>query len=121
MGSSQSALSSASTSEQQSPSNNKQQEQESAGNNKKKLNLSGIDLVNYKCRKKKAAYSKCVSNFYSDKFLQGKALNQEDECGDLFETYRRCYLKAIKREFFDKGQKKPKEGSVLAEEFADDE
>lgn len=83
-------------------------------------NLSGVDLVNYKCRKKKAAYSKCVSSFYKDKFLQGKAMNQEEECGDLFDTYRTCYLKEIKREFFDKGQKKPKEGSVLAEEFEDD-
>lgn len=98
-----------------------QKEQSSKTNEKKEssANRTGIHLVNYKCRKKKAKYSKCVSNFYDEKFLQGKALNQEEECGDLFETYRRCYLKGIKEEFFDKGRKKPKEGSVLAEEFDD--
>jgi hypothetical protein len=79
--------------------------------------LSGIDLVNYKCRKKKSAYKKCVANFYNEKFLQGRALSQEEECGDLFERYRTCYLKGLKREFFDKGKKKPKEGSILGVEF----
>ena len=82
---------------------------------------TGIDLVNHKCRKKKAAYDKCVSVFYREQFLQGKGLKQEDECGALFDTYRQCYLKHLKREFFDKGDKKPKEGSILAEELLDDD
>lgn len=81
-----------------------------------KLKRTGIDLVNHKCRRKKAAYDKCVSVFYREQFLAGKAVNQEEECGTLFDSYRQCYLKHLKREFFDKSDKKPKEGSILAEE-----
>ncbi|CAB9499674.1 expressed unknown protein [Seminavis robusta] len=78
---------------------------------------TGIDAVNHKCRKKKAAYDKCFSEWYNERFLQLKSINQEEECGELFETYKQCYMKGMKREFFDKGQKKPKEGSLLAEEL----
>jgi hypothetical protein len=85
----------------------------------KKQERSGIDAVNYKCRKKKAAYDNCVSEWYNERFLTGKSISQEEECGNLFETYRQCYLKGIKREFFDKGKKRPKEGSILAEELND--
>ena len=85
-------------------------------NNNNKLKRTGIDLVNHKCRRKKAAYDKCVSVFYREQFLAGKAVNQEEECGTLFDSYRQCYLKHLKREFFDKSDKKPKEGSILAEE-----
>ena len=91
----------------------------SDNNNKsnKQPKLTGIDLVNYKCRKKKFLYDKCKSEFYSGDFLTGKNLYQEEKCGDIFETYRQCYLKNLKREFFDKKNKKPKEGSILAEEL----
>jgi len=86
---------------------------------KPKAKRTGIDQVNHKCRKKKAAYEKCVSTFYREQFLAGKGIKQEEECGELFDTYRQCYLKHLKREFFDKKDKKPKEGSVLAEELVD--
>jgi len=88
-----------------------------AKSKKEKPNLTGIDAVNYRCRKKKATYDKCVSNWYNERFLQGKSIDQEEECGVVFEIYRQCYLKGIKREFFDKGNKAPKEGSLLAEEL----
>jgi carboxypeptidase C (cathepsin A) len=78
---------------------------------------TGIDLVNHKCRKKKASYDKCVSKWYNERFLTGKSINQEEECGELFDIYKQCYLKHLKREFFDKGGKKVKEGSLLAEEL----
>ena len=84
----------------------------------KKQKRVGIDAVNYKCRKTKSAYDKCASEWYNTQFLTGKSINQEEECGSLFESYRQCYLKGIKREYFDKGKKKPKEGSILAEEFS---
>ena len=84
---------------------------------KNKEKRTGIDLVNHKCRKKKAAYDKCVSQWYREQFLVGKSINQEEECGDLFDIYKQCYMKHLKREFFDKGQKKVKEGSILSEEL----
>jgi Uncharacterised protein family (UPF0203) len=85
----------------------------------KKQERAGMDAVNFKCRKKKAAYDRCVSEWYNERFLTGKSISQEEECGNLFESYRQCYLKGIKREFFDKGKKQPKEGSILAEELND--
>lgn len=88
-------------------------------NNKKESTKqrTGVDLVNHKCRKKKAAYDKCVSQWYRERFLAGKSINQEEECGELFDTYKQCYMKHLKREFFDKGEKKVKDGSMLAEEL----
>ena len=90
---------------------------EASSTKKEKVKRTGIDLVNHKCRKKKAVYDKCFSQWYSDRFLTGKSINQEEECGEFFEAYRQCYMKKLKREFFDKGQKKVKEGSMLAEEL----
>ena len=84
---------------------------------KQRVIRTGIDAVNHRCRKKKAAYDKCVSKWYNERFLQGKSINQEEECGELFEIHKQCYLKGIKREFFDKENKTPKEGSLLAEEL----
>lgn len=82
-----------------------------------KQTRTGIDLVNYRCRKKKATYDKCVSKWYNGRFLTGKSINQEEECGDLFDIYKQCYMKNLKKEFFDKGKKQVKEGSFLAEEL----
>ena len=84
---------------------------------RRKEKRTGIDLVNHKCRKKKAAYDKCVSNWYREQFLVGKSINQEEECGELFDIYKQCYMKHLKREFFDKGHKQVKEGSILSEEL----
>ena len=84
--------------------------------------LSGMDLVNYKCRKKNKAYQKCVSKWYSEQFLTGKSMHQEEVCGDKFEAYRLCVLKGIKKEIWDKqGLPPPKEGSLLSEVMEDEE
>lgn len=76
-------------------------------------NLSGIDLVNYKCRRKEKAYKKCVSNYYTD-FLAGKTIDQEESCGELFQRYRRCYLKGVQIAVWGKDSPPPAKGSVLA-------
>lgn len=82
--------------------------------------LSGPALVEYKCRKKKKAWSECVGTFYS-RFSSGKVLEEEEaDCDDLFETYRQCYLRGMLKEREKKGLEPPKEGTVLAE-FAEDE
>jgi len=73
-------------------------------------------LVNYQCRKKKKKYDKCVSEWYTKEFMTGKSMHQSEVCGDLFEAYRECVLKGIKKEIWDKqGLPPPKEGSPLAE------
>jgi len=90
----------------------------------KEASLSGIDLVNYKCRKKEKAYKSCVSEFYKGKFLAAKGDNddQEMQCGDLFEVYRRCYLKGVQKEVWEKkgAGYMPAEGSMLAK-FVEEE
>mmetsp|Transcript_20164 Transcript_20164/g.25996 ORF Transcript_20164/g.25996 Transcript_20164/m.25996 type:complete len:127 (+) Transcript_20164:211-591(+) len=83
----------------------------------KEAGLSGVDLVNYKCRKKEKAYKKCVSNHYKKNLLTSfNEADPEDECGDLFELYRRCYLKGMQIEVWEKnGKTPPVEGSMLAQ------
>lgn len=79
-------------------------------------NLTGMALVNYKCKKRKKKYDKCASDWYNNQFMTGKSMNQEEICGDLFENYRTCILKGIRSEVWDKqGLPPPKEGSALAE------
>ena len=95
-----------------------QQEQPSLRNRSKEL--SGLALVEYKCRKKKKAWSTCVGSFYG-RFSSGKALEDEEaDCDDLFEQYRSCYLKGLLKDRQRKGLDPPQEGTMLAE-FAKDE
>lgn len=83
-------------------------------------NLSGTALVEYKCRKKKKAYTKCVAGWYNNRFLQAKALEQEGDCDDLFESFRQCYMRGMLKERQKKGLDAPREGTILAE-FIDEE
>lgn len=82
--------------------------------------LSGPALVEYKCRKKKKAWSECVGSFYS-RFSSGKVLQDEEaDCDELFERYRQCYLRGMLKERLKKGLDPPKEGTVL-HEFVEEE
>lgn len=90
-------------------------------NDTKGGSLSGMPLVQYKCRKRKKVYDKCVRQWYSKEFLPGKSVDQAEACGDLFDNYRQCVLKGIRKEIWDKqGLPPPKEGSPLSE-VEDDE
>ena len=87
----------------------------------KEASLSGMPLVHYKCRKRKKVYDKCVSNFYTRQFLPGKSVDQTEACGELFDNYRTCMLKGIRKEIWEKqGLKPPKEGSPMDEVAPDD-
>jgi len=82
--------------------------------------LPGPALVEYKCRKKKKAWSECVGSFYN-RFSSGKVLeDEESNCDELFELYRQCYLRGMLKERLKKGLDVPKEGTILAE-FAEEE
>lgn len=77
--------------------------------------LSGVALIEYKCRRKKRAWSECVGTFYG-RFSSGNVLEDEEaDCDDLFEKYRECYMKGMLKERQRKGLDSPKEGTVLAE------
>jgi hypothetical protein len=84
---------------------------------------SGMDLVNHECRKGKRAYQKCVNTWYSKGFITGNtsSLNQEEACGDLFDDYRACVLRGIRREFWDReGLPPPEEGPLADVSMEDD-
>jgi len=85
-------------------------------------NLSGPALVEWKCRKRKKAWNSCVGGWYNDRFLPGKALEDErseQNCDELFEKFRQCYMRGMLAEQKKKGLK-ISENSMLAE-FADEE
>ncbi len=79
---------------------------------KKKKNKKSVD---YQCRKQKRAWNKCVSSHYEQKFLPGKALEPEEDCDDLFETFRACYLRGMLQQRQAKGLAPPKKDSMLHE------
>lgn len=83
----------------------------------------GMPLVNYVCRKKKKAYDKCVATWYSKEFMTGAgSLNQEEICGDKFDAYKRCVLKGIRIEVWEKqGLPPPAPGSPMADAVDDEE
>ncbi|KAL7570339.1 hypothetical protein ACA910_017182 [Epithemia clementina (nom. ined.)] len=81
--------------------------------------LSGIALVNFKCRRKEKVYKKCVSKQFSA-FVDGKEVDQEEACGELFDRYRRCYLKGIQKVIWGKDSPPPAKGSALAK-FAEED
>jgi Uncharacterised protein family (UPF0203) len=76
--------------------------------------LTGMALVNHRCRKPERRYRRCVSDYYSREFVTGRSMEQD--CQDKFDAYRECVLRGIKSEIWDKqGLPPPKEGSPLAE------
>ena len=79
---------------------------------KKKKNKKSVD---YQCRKQKRAWSKCVSSHYEKKFLPGKALEPEEDCDDLFESFRACYLSGMLQQRQAKGLAPPQKDSMLHE------
>ena len=83
----------------------------------KENELSGMPLVHYKCRKRKKRYDRCTKQWYNSQFMTDKiSMDQEEACGGLFEAYKTCVLKGIKKEVWEKqGLPPPLEGSALAE------
>jgi hypothetical protein len=82
---------------------------------KPKKERQGYDLVQYKCRKRKAAYDKCYNEWYNQKFLTAKDINRDDSCDELFDIWKECILKGMVYERKRQGLGPPKEGSILGE------
>ena len=83
----------------------------------KEKTLSGMDLVNYKCRRKHKAYKTCVKQWYQGEFLSAKSVDQDEACAHEFERYQKCVLKGIRKEVYEKqfGGRPPLPDSPLAE------
>lgn len=82
--------------------------------------LTGPQLVEWKCRRKKKAWSQCVGGFYS-RFSTGKVLEDEEpDCDELFDLYKQCYIRGMLKERERKGLTPPKEGTLLAD-YAEEE
>jgi hypothetical protein len=96
----------------QSTSNSKPQIESEEKPKRKEIpnNLSGAALVEYKCRKKKKAWTNCIKSFYESRFLPGEQLEQEGECDELFERYRSCYMRGMLKVVGE-----PKPDTLLAE------
>lgn len=79
---------------------------------KKKRNKNSVD---YQCRKQKRSWSRCVSGHYENKFLPGKSLEPEEDCDDLFDNFRDCYMKGMIKQRQEKGAAPPKKDTMLHE------
>mmetsp|Transcript_266 Transcript_266/g.647 ORF Transcript_266/g.647 Transcript_266/m.647 type:complete len:128 (-) Transcript_266:258-641(-) len=88
---------------------------------KNKEPLTGFALVKRQCRRKEKAYSKCHAAWYGASFVSGKNIERDEKCDDLFEEYRLCVLRGMKRQREKRGLPPPKEGSMLAELNDDDD
>ena len=98
------------------PLESKAKLEKSDENRKVKKDLSKV------CRKKERRWKRCVSGWYGDRFLPGRALEterSEDNCDELFEAFRVCYMRALLAEREKKGLNVT-DGSVLAE-FVEEE
>lgn len=68
-------------------------------------NESGYDRAQRVCRKKKLFYDACYTAQLSSK---------EEDCSDLFESYRTCFLRVITKDM-DKRGVKVSENSMIGE------
>jgi hypothetical protein len=83
--------------------------------------LTGVALIEYKCRRRKKLWNLCVRSHYKDKFLTGQSIDpDESDCDDLFESYKRCYMKGLLREREKQNLPPPQPGTLL-HEFMEDE
>ena len=77
-------------------------------------NESGYAKAGRICRKKKRAYDACYTDALSSK---------EEDCSDLFESYRSCFLRVMAKDMEKRGVK-ASENSMIGEykeEVADEE
>jgi len=80
---------------------------------KRKQNLSGFALVQRRCRRKKMTYDKCYSELYGG-FVSAKSTDNS-ECEELFDDWRECVLRGMKKDRDKRGVKAPGKESILAD------
>jgi hypothetical protein len=82
---------------------------------KPKKERKGYDLVQYKCRRRKAAYDKCYNEWYGKKFLTAEDIERDESCDELFDIWKECIMRGMVKEWKSEGLDPPKEGSILGE------
>jgi hypothetical protein len=93
----------------------KVQTQSSSVERKPRKERKGYDLVQYKCRRRKASYDRCYSDWYNKKFLTGEDLNRNEACDELFEKWKECMLRGMAKERKKEGLPPPHKESLLGE------
>ena len=81
----------------------------------KREQRKGFDLVQHKCRRRKAAYDRCYTSWYKQKFLTAKDIHRDESCDDLFDKWKECMMRGMMKEREREGLGPPKEGSILGE------
>ena len=77
--------------------------------------LTGFELVQFKCRRRKRSYDKCYGDLHQS-FTTGKSgRDDQDQCEDLFQDWQRCILVGMQKDRDRRGLGKAKEGSAIAE------
>ena len=100
-----SAASSPSTNNNPSPNN-----KENKVKPKPPKNETGYDRATRVCRKKKRAYDACYT---------AQLTSKEEDCDELFETYRTCFLRVIAKDMERRGVK-VSENSMIGEYKAEE-
>ena len=94
-----------------------------AGGNKtndKSSQLTGFDLIQYQCRKKKRKYDRCYTSWYGSTFTVAQLDKDAREgCDDLFEAYQNCILMSMKKDRDRRGVGKANEDSAIGTFEAD--
>jgi hypothetical protein len=82
--------------------------------NDKSSQLTGFDLVQYQCRKKKRRYDQCYKKWYGSTFTVGQLdKDAREDCDDLFEAYQNCILMGMKKDRDRRGVGKANEDSAI--------
>ena len=100
-----------------------EEERRIAGGNKtndKSSQLTGFDLIQYQCRKKKRKYDRCYKSWYGSTFTVGQLdRDAREDCDDLFEAYQNCMLMSMKKDRDRRGVGKANEDSAIGTFEAD--
>ena len=94
-------------------SRNEERRKQKAANDKSSQ-LTGFDLVQYNCRKKKRRYDQCYKKWYGSTFTLGQLdKDAREDCDDLFEAYQHCILMGMKKDRDQRGVGKANEDSAI--------
>mmetsp|Transcript_40559 Transcript_40559/g.47456 ORF Transcript_40559/g.47456 Transcript_40559/m.47456 type:complete len:150 (-) Transcript_40559:865-1314(-) len=87
-----------------------------------KKKLTSYNQIEIKCRKKKLNYDRCYKTWYSGSFKKGTATDDSrDDCDELFEIYRSCYLRGVQAVRLNQGAGEPSNESALGQFLEDEE
>ena len=98
-------------------SRNEEERRGAGGGNKTNDNssqLTGFDLIQYQCRKKKRKYDRCYKKWYGSTFTVGQLdKDAREDCDDLFEAYQNCILMSMKKDRDRRGVGKANKDSAI--------